>query len=298
MKDISVSIIFVNYNTVSYLCKSIDSVLDKTQLIDFEIIVVDNNSIDHSKEIIHNKYGTKVIYLPLSENIGFGRANNEGIKIARGRNIFLLNPDTILINNAVKILSDFLDQHVEVGVCGGNLYDENENPTISFVRILPSIKEELDQFFFYLPSRIRYGKNKNFNYTKKNINVKAVIGADMMIRKKVLEETGVFDPDFFMYHEELELCHRISKANYKIKSVPDAKIIHLEGKSLSCDLEKRKKMLNARKLFYKKIHGNLYHFMVDCIFYQTAALRIIVFCILGNREKIRLWKYILKNIRY
>jgi len=292
-----VSIIIVNYNTITLLCNAIDSVFEKTESVDYEIIVVDNDSTDNSENIIPQKYGNKVFYLKLPHNIGFGRANNEGIKIAKGRNIFLLNPDIILINNAVKILSDYLDENKDIGVCGGNLYNEHQNPTISFVRILPSIKEELDQFFFYLPSRIIYGKNRDFNHTGKSMIVKAVIGADMMIRKEVLEEVGCFDFDFFMYHEELELCHRIGKANYKIKNVPNAKIIHLEGKSLSCNTERRRKMLNARTLFYKKTHSNLYRFIADSIFYLTAVSRIIIFSVLRNKEKSFYWKFILKNIR-
>ena len=103
-----VSIIIINYNTISFLIDAVDSIFAKTEGIEYEIIVVDNNSNDNSKTIIMEKYGKKVIYLSLPENIGFGRANNEGAKIAKGRNLFFLNPDTLLLNNATKILSDYL----------------------------------------------------------------------------------------------------------------------------------------------------------------------------------------------
>ena len=116
-----VSVIIVNYKTSQLLVQAIDSILDKTEDIVYEIIVVDNHSQDDSERVVHERYGNQVTYLPLAENVGFGRANNEGLRIVRGRNILFLNPDTILVNNAVRILSDYLDSHPDTGAVGGNL---------------------------------------------------------------------------------------------------------------------------------------------------------------------------------
>ena len=99
-----VSIIIVNYKTLSLIVNCIRSIIEKTDGISYEIIVVDNNSNDDFSKCLKDKFGNLVKCVPLQENIGFGRANNEGLKIATGRNIFYLNPDTLLINNAIKIL--------------------------------------------------------------------------------------------------------------------------------------------------------------------------------------------------
>lgn len=92
-----VSVIIVNYKTSQLLVQAIDSILGKTEDIVYEIIVVDNHSQDDSERVVHERYGNRVTYLPLAENVGFGRANNEGLRIARGRNVLFLNPDTILV---------------------------------------------------------------------------------------------------------------------------------------------------------------------------------------------------------
>ena len=135
---IDVSIILVNYNTIHLLVNALDSLFEKCNDISYEVIVVDNNSSDNSREICKSRYGERVFFLSLLENVGFGRANNEGIKIAKGKNVFLLNPDTILLNNAVKILSEFLDNHINVAICGGNLYTKELEPIHSYLMYLPS----------------------------------------------------------------------------------------------------------------------------------------------------------------
>ena len=125
---IDVSIILVNYNTTDLLVQAIKSVYQYSLGFSFEIIVVDNNSRENPQKALKDNFNDKIIFLPLSENIGFGRANNEGIKISRGRNIFLLNTDTYLLNNAIKILADYIDAHPKVGSCGGSLFSADLTP--------------------------------------------------------------------------------------------------------------------------------------------------------------------------
>ncbi len=291
-----VSIIIINYNTVLLLCNAIDSVLDKTKEISYEIIVLDNHSSDNSAEIIPQKYGDRVVYIRLPENIGFGRANNEAMKIANGRNILLLNPDTILLNNAVKILSDYLDANSSCGCCGGNLYDESGKPVISFSRTFPSVWDEINQLLLGIPYKFFFGRNTKFNNSGRNLQVACVIGADMMIKQQVLLKVGMFDPDFFMYHEELELGYRIKKAHYQIVSVPSAKIVHLEGKSHTDNLERLRKVLKARSLYLRKTHGVKSIFIANCIFFVTSITRIIIFSLYGKKEKVHYWQFILRNM--
>lgn len=252
-----VSIIIVNYNTLKLTKQSIDSVIEKTKDLKYEIILIDNNSIDGSVEFFKKKYKDRISFIENKENIGFGKANNKGIEIAKGKYIFLLNSDTLLINNAIKILFDFMEKNENCGVCGGNLYDINLQPTISYELNFP-------ENTFKNAVKRRYKKNYFFNKTEFPLKVAYVSGADMMIRKKVLNQVDIFDFDFFMYYEETELTFRIANEGYKVYNIPQAKIIHLEGKSNTFKEKKYSMILESKyKYFYKtanlKICKNEYY---------------------------------------
>ncbi len=131
---IDVSVIIVNYNTTELIIKCLDSIFIHTEGINYEIIIVDNASEPDFGKRILNEFPIqkeKMLFLHLQENIGFGRANNKGLELSSGRNIFFLNPDTVVINNAISILSKFLDNNKEAGACGGNLLTENMTPNFT-----------------------------------------------------------------------------------------------------------------------------------------------------------------------
>lgn len=291
-----VSIIIVNYNTRDLTLQCLRSVYEKTKDLEFETIVVDNASADDSVESIKKQF-PQVRVVESRENLGFGRANNLGLTIATGRNILFLNSDTELVNNAVRILSEYLDAHADVAVCGGNLYSKEMLPTHSFLRSFPSIKYELNQLFVRIPFLLFYGKNREFNYSGAPICVKYITGADLMIKKKVLDEVGGFDPDFFMYYEETELCFRANKAGYKIISVPDACIVHLGGASFADNNspiinEKKIKIgLKSRSLFYAKTRSKLYLRLANCIFRITIWSRLLYYRVIGS-ARLEVWKII------
>jgi len=126
-----VSIILVNYNTCDLTLNCLKSIQEKVQNIEYEVFVVDNHSKDDSVEKIKQGYpNVKLIQSP--NNIGFGRANNIAIKESQGKYIFLLNTDTVLMNNAVKVLFDFMEQNEKCGACGGNLYNDDGEMIHSF----------------------------------------------------------------------------------------------------------------------------------------------------------------------
>jgi GT2 family glycosyltransferase len=284
MYSLDVSIILVNYNTTSLLLQAIKSVYEKSSGFSFEIIVVDNNSTEKPQNKLIEYFGDKIIYLQLSENIGFGRANNEGIKIAKGRNLFLLNTDTYLINNAIFILMDYIDRNPKVGSCGGTLLTPDLKPTYSYHRISFGIwSYEIPQLTLGLTYRLV--RHKFFNTTDKPLSVGNISGANFMVRHDVIKKVGSFNPVFFMYCEETELSWRIRKAGYKNINVPQAKIVHLEGGSSEL-IESRKMMeFDGRKKYYLLTRGKLYFYIANIILLASINLRIFLYKILKRRRK-------------
>lgn len=288
--NIDVSIIIVNYNTFKITKECIESIFQKTKDIYFEIILVDNASIDESKSCFEKD--DRIIYIYNNENLGFGSANNKGIEIAKGRNILFLNSDTLLINNAIKILSDFLDNNRNVGGCGGNMYDKNLKPSHSFGRFFPSILWEINLLSHNFLSKLLFGRNTEHNFSNYNMEISHIIGADLMVKRSVIEQVGGFNPVFFMYREETELCYRICKLGYKLYSVPTAKIIHLEGQSVKNNIinkQKIKWLQTSHNTFLEMYYSKNYIRICKLIYKITIKTRIII-CHFFKKNKLEYWK--------
>jgi GT2 family glycosyltransferase len=248
-----VSIIIVNYNTKDLLLNCIQSVIEKTHDIQYEIIVVDNASGDGSVEMVRNTF-PKIKLIDEKKNWGFGRANNLAVHVAKGRYLFLLNSDTLLRNNAIKILADFLDQNNDAAICGGQLFNQNFSPATSFQQ-LPTLIAEWKVCF--APFLLRKGQPGFSNPTK----VGFISGADLMIRKTVFDKLNGFDPHFFLYFEETELTYRTKRLNYTVWFVPDAQIIHLGEQSGEPDAQKINKWTFAETWYSRFLYA-----------YKTAGL--------------------------
>lgn len=253
-----VSIIIVNYNTSKLILDCVKSIKEKTDSISYEIIVVDNNS-PHDDGLILLAENPDVIFIKALENLGFGRANNLGTKHASGEYFFFLNPDTMLINNAIYEMVNFLKTNSGVGACGGNLFDAEGRPTHSYSRLFPSIIKEIDYALRRGISKMIFGHNHEFNHTGKALEVAFVTGADLMIPRSVWNSVGGFSDDFFMYFEETELEYRINKAGFRVYSIPTAKIVHLEGKSFTLNVEREKRILRGRFVYFHKVYGKVYN---------------------------------------
>ena len=268
-----VSILIINYNTKGLTADCINSVFEKTLGIEFEVILVDNASTDGSKELFQKDQRIKYIYN--QENVGFGRANNIGLKIAKGRNIFFLNSDTYLLNNAIKELSSYLDNNSDVGACGGNLFYEDLTPNISFVMQFPSLFGELNSLFHNLPNKMLGKTASTFNSSDKEIDVAYISGADLMVKKSVLDKVGGFDPDFFMYFEETELCYRIKEKSMRLVSVPSSKIVHLTGRSLNETRRKKpsKFYLQSKRIYIYKLNRNI---LYKTIYRLVVEMNILI----------------------
>lgn len=264
----------------------IRSIQEKTIGVDYEIIVVDNNSEKDSLCSLLEKYPTVCFHF-LDENIGFGKANNVGASIARGEYLFFLNPDTLLINNAIFILYQYLKEYSEVGICGGNMYKGDMTPASSFYNI-DFLADEYKIIF-------NIKRYPGFNYTRENKEVKVIVGADLFIKKSLFFEFGGFDKDFFMYFEEVELCYRILKAGYKIVSVADAEIIHLQGGSAENKNEELNKWSYkehwySKFIFFSKTKGKLQTQILYLIYMIKLKIAMLYFLVRGNKRKLEYWR--------
>lgn len=227
-EDIRVSIVIVNYNTLALTLQCIESIYAQVKSIQFEIIVVDNASFKNELKEIKKQY-PKVVCVQSDENLGFGRANNMGIEHAQGDYLFLLNSDTILLNDPFLYFVEFIScrTSVNIGVLGAFLLDEAGGRTLSGGDVYSKRSMIYNAFLRYFGSVRKDEVNWNCeHYT----NVGYVIGADMFISKKVFEKLGGFDKKIFMYFEDVELCKRSNKMGLQSFLIKGPKIIHLVGK--------------------------------------------------------------------
>jgi GT2 family glycosyltransferase len=226
MKDLS--IIIVNYNSEVDLEKCLASVYENTSDVNFEIIIVDNKSIVDPEKKFSSKFND-VKFIQMNYNAGFARANNEGIRIAKGAFILLLNPDIIITKKAIIVCVNFLKENSDFSACGCQLL--NLDGTNQFSGGLFEKGQrwllEVPYWRFFLKPIL----NKFIKETNESSNfVEWIIGAFLMTRSDTIKKAGMLDEDFFLYAEEIEWCSRLLKYG-KMKIVRSAKAYHMVGVS-------------------------------------------------------------------
>jgi GT2 family glycosyltransferase len=284
-----VTVIIVNYNTTLLTTQCINSVYTHCRSNIFEIILIDNNSADRGIENITYQFPDLTLILN-KENKGFGRANNQGIAIAKGEFVFLLNSDTLLHSDAIGFFVNYLRQpsHKKIAVCGGELLDTEGKPATSFGNFpgLFQLVSSLGFSYFYRSYYRRHLDTGVANYDETIKEVNYVSGAAMMIRVSVLKEVGAFDEDFFLFFEETELSYRIVKAGYKSVIIPEVKITHYEGGSSESSY---KNYVRSRQLYYKKTYGYLAAYIAKPLYLCQMVLRSIARKEKSNNFWYRFW---------
>lgn len=288
---VNVSIIIVSYNTSELLQNCIESIIQKTKEISYEIIVVDNQSTDDSIQMVKEKF-PDVELIASNTNQGFGKANNLGVKSATGDYIFFLNSDTILINNAIKILYDFMESSSDkIAACGGNLFKSDGTPNYSYSTEYPSLTTLLSyRFKSILPKKIDF-----FNHTDKPKEVAVIIGADLFMRKDIFEKLNGFDENFFMYIEDSELQLRLHKSKFSIYSIPVAKIVHLQGKS-SVSYSRTKMEITSYRYYFHKHFSKLHILMYYIIESLYILSRLLYNTLYFKNEKRKDYWRLLKHL--
>lgn len=287
-----VSIVIINFNTEKLLKQCLTSVFDLTKNLAYEVIVVDNNSKDSPRNMLL-EFFPSVIFIQSNNNCGFGKANNLGASYATGKYLFLLNSDTILLNNAIKILFDFKESDIknEVGACGGNLFMKNLSPNFSYSLYYPSLWS-IVAYRLHLNFMLN---NEVFNNSQENKEVSIIIGADLFIETKLFNDLEGFDHKFFMYVEDGELQLRIMKRNLKIFSIPSARIIHLQGSS-SSTFFKMKTEFDSYFYYFKKHFGTKHQLYYKNIELVSNLIKLIYFSLTKKSDKIEDYSKFLKYI--
>jgi len=258
------SIIIVNWNVKPILEMCLDSIFKQTKKICYEVIVVDNASIDGSQEFLQAEqrfhFNLKIILN--KQNLGFARANNKGLKIAAGRYILFLNPDTQILDNALLKAVEFMDKNENVGILGGQLLNNNRKIQPS-VRSFPTIASQslillkLHHLFPNLSVLKRYFLY-DFDYQKLQ-EVEQVMGAFLMTRKKIIDAIGEFDKNFFLWFEEVDFCKRVKEHQWKIIYNPEIKILHYGHQCFRQVMPvDKQKIYNRSMLYYFKKHYPLF----------------------------------------
>ena len=248
-----ISIIIVSYNVRDFLRGAVQSVQRalETSGLAGEIMVVDNDSSDDSAQMIATEFPDVKLYA-LQENLGFGRANNLALRDAKGEYLLLLNPDTIVAEDTLGRMLEFMRTHPDAGMAGCKLLNGDGSFQLSCRRGFPTPWASFCKLFglsrFFPKSRIFARYNLTYLPVDATYEVDALGGAFMMMSRAAYDATKGFDEDYFMYGEDLDLCYRVQKSGLKVYYVHDTATIHFKGEST------RRSAINEVAVFYEAMH--------------------------------------------
>ena len=234
MTRLDLSIIIVSFNTKQLLKNCLTSIYAHTRLKSHEIIVVDNASKDGSSQMVE-KIFPQVRLLRNKKNVGFGQANNQATKVARGKNLLFLNSDTSLTEDSISIIVNYLKNHPDVTIAGC-LLKNIDGSTQQSAGFFPT----LSKIFFWalflddLPiirDLIRPYQISSKKFYEKEQEVDWVTGAFFLLKKQVFDHLGGFDKNLFMYGEEVDLCYRAKKKGFKVSYTPKTNTVHYKSAS-------------------------------------------------------------------
>lgn len=278
------SVVIVNYNVQYFLDQCLDSVKRASEHLKVEVFVVDNDSKDGSIEMVSKKY-PEVRLIANKENVGFSKANNQAMEIAKGKYILLLNPDTVVGEDTLDKTFSYMEAHPETGGLGIRMFDGRGNFLPESKRGLPSPMVAFYKIFglsALFPKSKRFGQYHLGHIPEdQTAEVDILSGAFMMMRKEALVKTGLLDETFFMYGEDIDLSYRIQLAGYNNVYFADSSIIHYKGESTKKGSANyvfvfyRAMIIFARKHFSQN-NAWMYSFLINFAIYLRASLALIV----------------------
>jgi GT2 family glycosyltransferase/lipopolysaccharide/colanic/teichoic acid biosynthesis glycosyltransferase len=245
------SIIIVNYNVREFLHHALVSLQKAMKGIRGEIIVVDNASDDGSIEMVRRRF-PKVHLIANKSNLGFAKANNVGLKIARGRYILLINPDTLVQEDTLQVMIRFFEENPDVGLAGCKILNPDGTFQLACRRSFPAPWDaftKMTGLSALFPGSRLFGRyNLTYLSPDETYELDAVSGSFMMVRREAYEQVGGLDEEFFMYGEDLDWCYRIQRGGWKNYYVHSTQIIHYKGEST------KRSSLDEIRTFYQAMH--------------------------------------------
>ena len=277
-----ISVVIVNYNVKYYVGQCIDSVRRALRGIDSEIIVVDNHSRDGSVDYLSKIEGVRII--ESGHNLGFSKANNIAIRQSTAEYVLMLNPDTIVAEDAIRMIIDFADSHPQAGGIGVRMHNDwgttaresrrgLPSPLTSFYKIIGLSKR--------LPQHRKYGRYyMGWLPWDSPSRIEVVSGACFLVRRKALDEVGLMDEDYFMYGEDIDLSYRLLKGGWENWFVP-ADIIHYKGESTQkTSFNYVHVFYNAMLIFMRKHYSHLSWLIIWPL--QIAVYFIALLALIGT----------------
>jgi len=306
-KDLTISI--VSYNTKNLLKNCLNSVHKNTKGVNYEIIVVDNNSNDGSAGMVEKEF-PQVILIRNKENVGFAKANNQAFSVGREKYFLLLNSDTIVLLRSIERLVEFMDSHSEAGVVGCKLFypDGSVQPwacissnvwsslwlalfgLFNIKRLLPDprLRRFLGKYFRGIVGKSVDSYLSHYWDHRLVQEVDQVSGACLLARRSAIEETGLLDENFFMYGEDVDCCIRIKQKGWKVYLLSDIKVIHYTSQSF--------KEASYHSLFQR--YKSMYYFFEKHYGGKAVTLlKILVISSMLIKEAFLLLTYLLSNKR-
>ncbi len=251
------SVIIVSYNAHNFLHLCLQSVQQAIKALDAEIIVIDNHSSDESCKMVHKKF-PEIILVENKINLGFSKANNQGVNLAQGEYILILNPDTVLAENTLEKIISFADQQEKLGALGIQMIDGTGKFQPESKRNIPNQKRALLKLMFNNPKKMDYYANQ---VAEDDIAEIPILGGSFMLLKRdIYLKVGGFDEQFFMFGEDIDLSYQLLQLGFKNYYYGAIKAIHYKGESTKKDLKYLQYFYGAMKIYYRK------HFKINKIY--------------------------------
>ncbi len=277
------SVIIVNYNVEHFLDQCLDSVRRASKNVSLEVLIVDNKSVDGSLEMLSKKYPEYTL-IANEDNVGFSKANNQAMRIAKGEYILLLNPDTVVAEDTFTKVIQFMDEHPNAGGLGVHMIDGKGNFLPESKRGLPKPMVAFYKIFGLsklFPKSKRFGQYHLGHISEgETSKIDVLSGAFMLMRATALKKVGLLDEDYFMYGEDIDLSYRIQKGGFDNYYFPETSIIHYKGEST------KKSSVNYVFVFYKAMvifarkhfagkQAGLFSFLINTAIYLRAFMAVV-----------------------
>ncbi|MCX8031546.1 MAG: glycosyltransferase family 2 protein [Thermodesulfovibrionales bacterium] len=268
------SVIIINWNTRDLLINCVKSIYKTTKGISYEIIVVDNGSSDGSVKALKEQF-PEVMVIENNSNLGFAKACNQAIRKINSRYAVFLNTDAFFFENTLRKALEFMDENLDVAICGAQLLNEDGSKQNS-ISSKPSLLTELinKSILKKLYPRLYFSKEINI---ENPIEVDSVIGAFMIVRKEAIDDVGLLDENFFFFFEETDWCLMMQKKGWKVFHHPQLRVYHLQGQTAKkVHIPARIEYWRSRYIFFKKHYGERHYICLKVGLVVKLLLNLIL----------------------